>query len=539
MPSSIFCSSTRELIDVKEHRWEMSTDKAGSSRTTNLPATLARYLIAVLAMGVIIGFVFLADRVLDLTIPNAGVLYLLVVIAIVLWIGTGPGVLAVGLSMVAIASFYGPVDPDVATFMSRLVTIFIALVGGVVLARLLRQSREQLQIKNEVLRAQREELHVQNEELRTTSHALAEAYQARDQLAAIVESSEDAIIGKDLNGTIVSWNDGAKRLYGYAAEEAIGQSISILSPPDHQDDIPAVLSRIRQGDPIEAYETVRMGKDDKIVEVSLTVSPVKDANGAIVRASTIARDITTQKRAEREVYKLHVDLERRAAELAATNGELEAFSYSVSHDLRAPLRGIDGFSQALLEDYHDKLDAQGKNYLRRVRAASQRMAQLIDDLLNLSRITRSEMRHEAMDMSNMAAEIAAELQCAEPDRQVEIVIAPNVSATGDSRLLRMALGNLLNNAWKFTGKHATSRIEFGVVQQDENPVYYVRDDGAGFDTAYAGKLFGAFQRLHGMAEFPGTGIGLATVQRIVHRHGGRVWAESAVEQGATFYFTLS
>ncbi|HON72569.1 MAG TPA: ATP-binding protein, partial [bacterium] len=207
-------------------------------------------------------------------------------------------------------------------------------------------------------------------------------------------------------------------------------------------------------------------------------------------------------------------------------------------DLRAPLRSIDGFSQALLEDYEDKLDEQGKDYLRRVRAATQRMSQLIDDLLNLSRISRTEMHYEEVNLTAIAKAIAAELQKTQPERQVEFVIGENIVARGDSHLLRIVLDNLLRNAWKFTSKHPHARIEFGTIQQDGRLVYYVRDNGAGFDMNYANKLFTPFQRLHKSTEFEGTGIGLATVQRIIHRHGGSVWAEGEVEKGATFYFTL-
>ncbi|HFD39779.1 MAG TPA: PAS domain S-box protein [Anaerolineae bacterium] len=241
---------------------------------------------------------------------------------------------------------------------------------------------------------------------------------------------------------------------------------------------------------------------------------------------------------QRYATRLEERVAERTAELAAVNRELEAFAYSVSHDLRAPLRSIDGFSQALLEDYADVLDARGKDYLRRVRAASQRMGRLIDDLLHLSRLTRREMHRQPVHLSEMAQQIAEDLSRQDPERQVEWRIAPDVVADGDPHLLRACLENLLGNAWKFTSKHATACIEFGVERDQEPPVYFVRDDGAGFDMAYADKLFGAFQRLHGLAEFEGTGIGLATVQRIIHRHGGRVWAEGKVEQGATFYFTL-
>ena len=232
--------------------------------------------------------------------------------------------------------------------------------------------------------------------------------------------------------------------------------------------------------------------------------------------------------------------ERKRAEeaLEAANKELEAFSYSVSHDLRAPLRGLDGFSQILLEDYADKLDDQGKDYLRRLRGASQRMAQLIDDLLKLSHVTRAELSLEEMDLGALAQEVAEGLRGQDPERSVRFDIAPGLTARADPRLLRVALENLLGNAWKFTGRRAEAHIEFGAAEQDGKPAYFVRDNGAGFDPAYAGKLFGAFQRLHDAHEFPGTGIGLATVQRVVHKHGGRIWAEGAVDRGATFYFTL-
>jgi two-component system NtrC family sensor kinase len=227
-----------------------------------------------------------------------------------------------------------------------------------------------------------------------------------------------------------------------------------------------------------------------------------------------------------------------ADELERKNKELEAFSYSVSHDLRAPLRSIDGYSKALLEDYAGQLDANGQRYLGRVRAAAQRMGELIDDLLNLSKVGRAELQRRRVDLSDLARKVAAELQSATPGRRVQLVIPDGVMADADYRLLQVVLENLLGNAWKFTTTVAEAIIEFGVSQQEGVPTYFVRDNGAGFDMADAGRLFTPFQRLHSAAQFPGTGIGLATVHRIVDRHGGRVWAESAVEQGATFLWTL-
>jgi signal transduction histidine kinase len=222
----------------------------------------------------------------------------------------------------------------------------------------------------------------------------------------------------------------------------------------------------------------------------------------------------------------------------AASKELEAFSYSVAHDLRAPLRSIDGFSQALLEDCADQLDVDGTRYLNHVREAAQQMGQLIDDLLNLSRVTRSELRREQVDLTELARAVIARLRDAQPERVVEFVAQDGLVAEADRRLLDIVLTNLLGNAWKFTGKRDVARIEFAATRGEYQTVYFVRDNGAGFDQKYAEKLFGVFQRLHAAQEFEGTGIGLATVHRIIRRHGGRVWAEGQVDRGATFYFTL-
>ena len=242
-------------------------------------------------------------------------------------------------------------------------------------------------------------------------------------------------------------------------------------------------------------------------------------------------EVAERQRAEAETRKLN-------SELAAANKDLEAFSYSVSHDLRAPLRAIDGFSQALLDDHWAGLDVDGRDHLQRVRAAAQHMGMLIDDLLNLSRVTRGEMNLGAVDLSAVALKIAKELREAEPGRLVEFVIEPGLVANGDARLLGVALDNLLRNAWKFTKERSLARIEFGINQDADKPTYFVRDNGAGFEMEFADKLFQPFQRMHSIAEFEGTGIGLATVQRVVRRHGGEVWAAAQKDKGATFYFTL-
>jgi two-component system, sensor histidine kinase and response regulator len=267
--------------------------------------------------------------------------------------------------------------------------------------------------------------------------------------------------------------------------------------------------------------------------------------------SKVAVFVELAKKSEllRRQTQLLAESEQAALELAETraelvrdlehkNRELESFSYAVSHDLRAPLRRIDSFSRAILESQSDKLDESGRRYLDRVREASQQMSQLIDDVLYLSRVTRADLREQDVDLSSLAQLILTRLQESEPARKAEVKIRPGVIVTGDGQLLRIALENLIENAWKFTSKQAESRIEFGVTQASGEPTYFIRDNGAGFNMTYVDRLFGPFQRLHAHGDFPGSGIGLATVQRIIHRHGGRVWAEGLVGQGATFQFTL-
>ncbi len=282
-----------------------------------------------------------------------------------------------------------------------------------------------------------------------------------------------------------------------------------------------------------------LGVDRRIEYI---IHRVEDVTEFVRRKSQPAGD-TTEMRArmeqmEAEIFQSSQKVQTANQQLTAANQELEAFSYSVSHDLRAPLRSIDGFSQALLEDYADRLDENGRNHLERVRAGAQRMGQLIDDLLKLARVTRTELNRETVDLGALARDVADELRNRDPRPGIELVVAPGVTTHADPRLLRVALENLLGNAWKFTGGRDRARIEFGRVEHKGTPAYFVRDNGAGFDMAYAGKLFGAFQRLHDAREFPGTGIGLATVQRVIHKHGGRVWAEATPDKGATFYFTL-
>lgn len=346
-------------------------------------------------------------------------------------------------------------------------------------------------------------------------------------------------------GIFVEANQTALNATGLSLEEVIGKPFDQIYAwsysPEAQAKLRDAIARAARGETVR-YDTPLRLKGDRFITIDFGMAPMFDAGGKVTYLVPSGVDITERKRAEEEIKKLNVDLERRVAErtaqLQTTNKELESFSYSVSHDLRAPLRGISGFSRVLLARYADRFDAQGKDFLQRVDAASRRMGELIEDLLNLSRITRSEMHQKPVDLSSLAKTIAEELQHSEPGRKVTIVIRDDLKTSGDPRLLRIALENLLGNAWKFTMKRPVATIEFGRIEREGKTIYFVRDDGAGFDMAYADKLFGPFQRLHSLSEFPGTGIGLATVQRIIHRHGGKVWAEGEVEKGATFYFTL-
>jgi PAS domain S-box-containing protein len=349
-----------------------------------------------------------------------------------------------------------------------------------------------------------------------------------------------AILMLDLDGRITTWNDGAERIKGYRAEEIIGEHFSKFYAPEAvAADKPSVGLKIAAQEGRFEEEGWRVRKDGSGFWANVVITALRDKTGRLHGFAKVTRNITERRQAEEDVERQRKELARSNAGLLAANHELESFSYSVSHDLRAPLRTIDGFSHALLEDCDDRLDDVGKSHLNRIRAATQRMGMLIDDLLNLSRLSRTEMHTQSVDISALACSVAEGLRKAQPGRQIELRIESGLKTMADPGLLRAVLENLLSNAWKFTSKLVSARIEFGQAPANGSLAFFVRDNGAGFDPAYADRLFGAFQRLHAMSEFPGTGIGLATVQRIVHRHGGRIWAESAVDHGATFYFTLS
>ncbi|MEQ1860647.1 MAG: PAS domain S-box protein [Chthoniobacteraceae bacterium] len=501
-----------------------------------------------------------------------------------------------------------------------------------------------------------------------TERKRAEEEAAR--LVAIVESSDEAIVGKDLTGVVTSWNVGAQKIFGYSASEMIGQPITRLIPPEHQDEEEMILGKVRSGEGVQQLETVRVRKDGSTLDVMLTVSAIKDREGKVIGASKVARDITDRKRAEtalrdsenrlhrsieespipmiihgeddrilllskgwtkfsgytiddlptisdwtekaygartgtmkayiddlfaigetvangefeitardgskriwdfqttplgelsegrrvllslavdvtdrkqaeNDVRQLNAELEQRVADrtaaLKAANKELEAFSYSVSHDLRAPLRAVDGFSQAVLEDFGSMLPEEGQRYLRTVREGAQKMGMLIDDLLTFSRLSRAPLRRKNVNTGAMVRSVLDDLSPQRKGRNIDLRITPLPECSGDPALLTQVWLNLLSNALKYTGRREVAVIEVGCERTPEGDVFFVRDNGTGFDMRYAGKLFGVFQRLHRAEDYEGTGVGLALVQRVIHRHGGRVWADAAVDRGATFHFTL-
>jgi hypothetical protein len=355
----------------------------------------------------------------------------------------------------------------------------------------------------------------------------------------LLDKAREPIIVWELGGAIEYWNRGAQEVYGYSSQQALGRDHNALLQPMHPLGISAIQDSLMKDGQWSGELTHLIGGREITVESRMALVTEPDGRRIVLKTN---RDITEEKRAREEIRQLNRELERRVkdrtTQLEASNQELEAFAYSVSHDLRAPLRGIDGWSMALLEDYGPKLDAQGQQYLKRVRVETQRMGCLIDDLLKLSRLSRVELQRESVDLTSLARAIAGRLREAEPARSMEFAIQEGLVAGGDIHLLEIVLSNLLSNAAKFTGPRALARIEFGQTKCSDELAFYVRDNGVGFDMIYAGNLFGAFQRLHKSTEFPGTGIGLATAQRVLRRHGGRIWADARPREGATFYFTI-
>lgn len=362
---------------------------------------------------------------------------------------------------------------------------------------------------------------------------------------AILQGLSDGVVVADTTGKFTVFNPAAEKMLGqgpspepsFKWQEHYGVFHPDKVTPMQTDDLP--LIRCIKGENVDDdVQFIRSkGRPDGAF-LSVSARPLRGDDGSILGGVVAIRDITEKLQADEATRQLNAELARRNLELATANADLESFSYSVSHDLRTPVRSMISFSRILLEDHGTQLGEEGRKFAGRIVAAAERMGKLIDGLLELSRLTRQQLQREQVDLSKMAQEIAAQLQQEEPQRQVDFNIAGGANAEGDTNLLYALMSNLFANAWKFTLKRPDARIEFGKMLLEGQAVYFVKDNGAGFDMKYSEKLFGAFQRLHSETEFKGTGVGLATVQRIIRRHGGKIWADAKPEQGATFYFTL-
>lgn len=366
---------------------------------------------------------------------------------------------------------------------------------------------------------------------------------AEAKLERLLGSMPDALVIINAEGRIIGCNVQTEKLFGYSDRELLGERMALLVPErfrqsQRQHYASFFSQRGTRVPTTTTTEVFGLHRDGREFPIEVTTKPLLEKKGLVVTSAM--RDITGRKEAEDQISKLNQELKERALELETANKELEAFSYSVSHDLRSPLQNIDNFSQILVEDYANRLDENGREYVARLRGSCQHMEDIINALLALSNMMRSELVVEHFDLSALANGVADDMKQKDPDRLVEWIISDGLTAEGDAQLLRVVLENLFGNAWKFTANRARARIEFGALPQSNGiRTYFVRDDGAGFDMSRASKLFTPFKRLHDQSEFRGTGIGLATVQRVIHRHRGKIWAEGAVDRGATFCFTLN
>lgn len=346
------------------------------------------------------------------------------------------------------------------------------------------------------------------------------------RLRDLLDSVQDyAIFMLDPGGTVTSWTGGAQRVFGYLPDEVLGKPMTVFLEPEGAEAAMRDELRVAHEKGRVEVEGLRVRKDGTRFWGNVVISAVRDGEGEIIGFAKITRDLTERRQAEEA--------------LRIANRELEAFSYSVAHDLRQPLRGMNGYAHLLLDEYGGKLDADGKKWLQSIVSNAEKMAELIDGLLGLARVTRSELRRTRVDLVGIANDIVGRLRANEPGREVEVVMPDRLEVDADASLARALLENLLGNAWKFTSKTAKPRLELGGRDHEGARAFFVSDNGAGFDMAFVGRLFGPFQRLHGVNQFPGHGIGLATALRIVQRHGGRIWAEGVVDAGATFHFTLA
>jgi len=430
----------------------------------------------------------------------------------------------------------------ISGFINRWTTAMVALVAVFILWAVSLYRAYQAVHRDELRRAAEDRVNAAKREVEESQALLA---------AAIAHSSSGILIAEAPSGKIMAANNAALAIRGGDPSKLVGitadehalrwNTRKADGTPYPHNELPLARAIFR-GETTINEELMIVNEDGNQHWISANAAPIKNQEGAITAAVVVFQDITEGRLAEERIRELNAELERRVYErtmqLEESNKELESFAYSVSHDLRAPVRHLDGFSQILLDDYGDILDSRGREYLVRIGQSAQRMGDLIDSLLSLSRLSRADMTKVKVDLSKIAQEIAENLRESGTDRKVEFVIAPGLTAKADNGLIRVVLDNIMRNAWKFTSKTENAVIEFGSKKEGRTKVFFIKDNGAGFNMEYADKLFGVFQRLHSTTEFGGTGIGLATVNRIVRRHGGKVWAEGKVGAGATFYFTL-
>lgn len=369
---------------------------------------------------------------------------------------------------------------------------------------------------------------------------ISDRKKAELKFRALLEAAPDAMVIVDQFGKIALANAQTEKLFGYTRQELLGQPVEILLPEETRRKHAAqrnVYNRAPRTRPIHSgLDLVGRRKDGSIFPAEISLSPLQTSEGTMVTSAI--RDITERKQIEDMRARHAAELAQANRELADANQELESFTYSVSHDLRAPLRHIDGFSRILLDEYNSKLDDSGRHYLERVADGARQMGRLVDDLLNFSRLGRQELKRQSTNLTAIVENVRVDLAESAAGRSVEWRVTPLPAAECDPSLMKIVFTNLLSNALKFTAPRQQTVIELGCSKEEDQPAFFVRDNGVGFDTKYADKLFGVFQRLHRQEDFEGTGVGLATVQRIIHKHGGRIWAKSAPDRGATFYFTL-
>jgi PAS domain S-box-containing protein len=444
-------------------------------------------------------------------VPNPGSVLIALVAYAAVRGGVRPGLISAGITLVYSVYFFAVDGPQMQRDNGRRLLVMLVTAPAVALAIGRLKGRLDQSAAREIA-------------------ARSEIAATRAQLASIVESSDDAIISKALDGSIQTWNPGAARLFGYAAEEVLGRPVTILIPPEQHDEEPRIVERLRRGERIDHYETVRVRKDGSRVPVSLSVSPLRDSTGRVVGAAKILRDISERKRAERE-------LAERAEHLARSNAELEQFAYVASHDLQEPLRMVASYTQLIARRYKDKLDADAQEFIHYAVDGASRMQTLINDLLAYSRVGTKGGNFEPTSSEAALERALANLRLAVQESGAAVTHDALPTIVADPVQLTQLFQNLVGNAIKFHGA-APPRVHVSAERRADEWVFAVRDNGIGIDPGYRERIFVIFQRLHGRVEYPGTGIGLAICKKIAERHGGRIWVESAPGEGSTFLFTV-